>query len=282
MTTEHIRKLVSQATDRLIADLEAGKSDQLKAHLAAIGRFHRYSLGNALLIWSQRPTATHVAGFHTWRQLGRQVRKGEKGIRILAPIVRRLAADDRVDEEDKVVAFRPAYVFDASQTDGKSLPTLAVAQGDPSDHQQHLHRFLESHGIAIEFSSLPGSVQGMSTGGRIVIRKDLPPAERFSTTVHEAAHELMHRDGEERNLPKQVRELEAEATAYAVSTAIGLECGTASSDYILLYNGDKAALLASLERIRSVAAEIIKAVLAEEDNAGQLTAQEDVPTASAA
>jgi hypothetical protein len=282
MTTEHIRKLVSHATDKLIADLEAGKSEQLRAYLAAIGRFHRYSLGNVLLIWSQRPTATHVAGFHTWRQLGRQVRKGEKGIRILAPIVRRLANEDRNDEDDKVVAFRAAYVFDASQTDGKPLPEFAAAQGDPGDHHRRLCEFLKKRGIRVECSSLPGSVQGMSMGGKIVVRNDLAPAEHLSVTLHEAAHELLNHRVKASEMPKTVRETEAEAVAFTVCQAIGLDCGTASCDYIKLYGGKKETLLASLERIRSVAAEIIGALSSEDSEAKQPAAQESPPMASAA
>ena len=284
MTTEHVRGMISQATDKLMADLEAGKSEQMLSYLAAIGRFTRYSLGNALLIWSQRPTATRVAGFHTWRQLGRQVRKGERGIRILAPIVRRRATENREDEEAKVLAFRPAYVFDATQTEGKPLPEFATAKGDPGGYQQRLHEFLKSRGIAIEFSSLPGSVQGMSVGGKIVVRNGLPLAEQFSVTVHETAHQFLHCGEKASGVAKAIREVEAESVAFVVSQAIGLDCNTAAADYIKLYDdGKKETLLASLERIRSVAGEIIGAILPQEATPKQPTAaQESPPMASAA
>ena len=90
MRREDIQQLVAGATEDLVSALEAGKSESLTRYLAAMGTFHDYSLGNAILIAVQRANATHVAGYRAWNRLGRQVRKGEKGIAIMAPIVRRL------------------------------------------------------------------------------------------------------------------------------------------------------------------------------------------------
>ena len=107
-------------------------------YLAVMGRFHQYSWGNALLIASQRPAATRVAGFQTWRKLGRHVRKGEKGIMILAPVVvkKRVDTEDGEDEQTRVFGFRAAYVFDQSQTDGDPLPEFAAVQGDPQQYTE--------------------------------------------------------------------------------------------------------------------------------------------------
>lgn len=100
-------------------------------------KFHRYSLCNVMLIAMQKPTATHVAGFHAWHKLGRFVRKGEKGILIIAPVVRRKDTNEAQEpentEERSVVAFRGAYVFDITQTDGQPVPEIASVQGDPSE-----------------------------------------------------------------------------------------------------------------------------------------------------
>jgi hypothetical protein len=87
MNQDQAKQLADEALNILASALELGESETLRAYLTAMGRFHQYSWGNALLIASQRPTATHVAGFHTWRKFGRHVRKGEKGIMILAPVV---------------------------------------------------------------------------------------------------------------------------------------------------------------------------------------------------
>src|SRR6267154_2576136 len=105
------------ATEQLVAALQAGHSEALTVYLKAIGRFHRYSLHNVLLIASQKPNASYVAGFRTWNDLGRFVKKGEKGILILAPIVRRKTEIEVVPDETPapVAGFRAAYVFDVSQ-----------------------------------------------------------------------------------------------------------------------------------------------------------------------
>ena len=130
MNSENIKKITNQAIEQLITALNEGRSETLTQYLAAIGRFHRYSLRNVMLIASQKPTATHVAGFHSWHKLGRFVKKGEKGIMILAPIVRRKnesAEQDETDESSTAVGFRAAYVFDISQTDGQELPKSAAS-----------------------------------------------------------------------------------------------------------------------------------------------------------
>jgi len=121
MKANYARKVSEQAFNELVEAVEAGKSDKLVAYLKAMGKFHKYSVGNAMLIHFQCPTATHVAGFRTWQKLGRYVRKGEHGIAILAPIVRHkkilLIDDEENSEKEELMAFKTAYVFDISQTD---------------------------------------------------------------------------------------------------------------------------------------------------------------------
>lgn len=106
MKSEQIKDAIQQATDRLAASLREGHSELLRNYLQAVGRFHRYSWGNVLLIASRKPYATYVAGFHTWHKLGRFVRKGEKGILILAPILRRKSSiADEEQETERVCGF---------------------------------------------------------------------------------------------------------------------------------------------------------------------------------
>src|SRR6202158_6189059 len=115
MNSENIKKATNQAIEKLVAALNQGRSETLTQYLAAIGRFHRYSLRNVMLIASQKPTASHVAGFHAWHKLGRFVKKGEKGILMLAPVVRRKNESDEhkdTDESSTPIGFRAAYVFD--------------------------------------------------------------------------------------------------------------------------------------------------------------------------
>ena len=120
------QQLIKQAVDFLLKQLEEGKSEALTAYLGAMARFHNYSFGNILAIARQRPTATRVAGIRTWNELGRFVKKGEKGIQILAPIVghrrRKDAADEsNADQEAKptpvLIGFRAVYVFERLSRD---------------------------------------------------------------------------------------------------------------------------------------------------------------------
>lgn len=223
-----------------------------------MARFHRYSINNICLIASQRPTASRVAGFHTWRTLGRFVRKGEKGIAILAPIVGR-KRDNGEDESKTVVGFRTAYVFDVEQTDGAPLPEAAQASGDPGTKTSLLIAAIRAAGIAVEYADELGSALGLSSGGRIQILNGQSPAAEFTVLVHEYAHELLHR-GADRPASRDTRELEAEAVAFVVSNAIGLEVTDASRDYIHLYRGDGKALSESVDRIQRTAAVILSAI----------------------
>ena len=127
-----VKEAVTANVLALIEQLEQGHSDGLTAYLTAMGRFHNYSFGNILEIARQKPDATRVAGLYAWNQLGRKVRKGERGIRILAPVigVRRkkdaeAEKDIRTQNQAVLVGFRSAYVFDVSQTEGKELPALS-------------------------------------------------------------------------------------------------------------------------------------------------------------
>ena len=122
MTTEQAKALSETATGQLIEALECGQSDMLKAYLRIMARFHCYSWGNVLLIHAQRPNATHVAGFYSWVKMRRYVRKGEKGIAILAPMMGRKKSDDVLTEDEikQVFGFRAAHVFDRLSRDFRS------------------------------------------------------------------------------------------------------------------------------------------------------------------
>jgi hypothetical protein len=254
MADAHAKRIIQQAIDRLIAGLDKGHSHQLTAYLSAMARFHAYSLGNILLIKTQLPKASRVAGYCAWQTLGRFVRKGEHGIRIQVPIVCR---DRRLDGDDeRVVAFKTGYVFDISQTGGRPLPDFSRVGGDPDRYLEVLKAALAKRGIDLEYVEAPASVQGWSEGGRVVIRRELAPAEEFSVLVHEVAHELLHR-GDRVPGNKAMRETEAEAVAFVVCDAIGLDTGTAASDYIQLWNGNRDMLLASLDRIHRTAGAIL-------------------------
>lgn len=244
--------LASQALADLTTKLDAGHSDALRKYLRFMARFHRYSWLNVMLIMSQNPEATHVAGFCRWKDMGRWVRTGEKGIAILVPIQFRRPIDETEDEVQVVTGFKTGYVFDVSQTEGAELPTIGSVKGNPG---LQLHALKDL--VRLDYADILGGAKGISCGGRIVLLSGMNEAEQFSTLVHELAHELLHK-GERRELTNtQRRELEAEAVAYVVTTAVGLQNESASVDYIQLWGGDAKQLGQSLQHIQNVSAEVL-------------------------
>lgn len=274
MNTDQGKTLSDSALTKLMDGLERGQSETLKSYFAVMSRFHRYSWNNALLIFMQRPNATHVAGFHAWLRMRRYVRKGEKGIAILAPIVGRKKSTEGElleDEQTRVCGFKVAHVFDYSQTDGEPLPEFAKVTGDPQDATERLKAFVAAKSIELEYDERIRPAHGLSSGGKITLLRGLSSAEEFSVLVHETAHELLHRGERRSQTSHVVRETEAEAVAFVVSTAIGLDPGTSSSDYIQLHSGDKATLAESLGFVQRTAAEILKAILPEDPAANLST-----------
>ena len=261
------KEMIAANVKCLIEQLEAGKSDALTAYLNAMSRFHNYSFGNVLEIARQRPNATRVAGMYAWNQLGRRVKKGEKGIRILAPIVGIKRKKDEEAEKDVtkqntriLVGFRNAYVFDVEQTDGAELPAMREISGDVGANHDRLISFIEEQGIELVFTENIAPALGTSYGGRIAILPGQSKAEEFSTLVHELGHELLHKAERRTTTTQVVKETEAEAIAFVVGKAVGLQTGSASADYIQLYHGNASLLIESLEVIQLASAVILGAL----------------------
>ena len=261
------QELIAANIRLLIEQLDAGHSEALTNYLTAMSRFHQYSFGNVLEIARQMPTATRVAGFWTWKNLGRNVKAGQKGIRILAPMVGVRRKKDKEADKDiakqnerVLLGFRNAYVFDVSQTEGVDLPEMREISGDPGENLDRLASFVGSRGIQLGYNENIAPALGMSYGGRIAILPGLSRAEEFSTLVHETAHELLHKAERRTATTKTVRETEAEAVAFVVGKAIGLVTGSASADYINLYHGNASLLAESLEVIQQTAASILAAL----------------------
>ena len=275
MKLEEIKNKTNEAVSYLVEALEKGQSGVLTEYLNAMARFHQYSFGNIMLIARQRPTATRVAGIRTWNSLGRFVQRGEKGILILAPMVGRKgqrrdeistemesanAAEER-KQEAQLYGFRAVYVFDVSQTEGKELPSLTDVRGDVTGYRERLIDYVERQGIKLSYSEKIAPAKGLSSGKRITLLTGMQPAEEFSTLVHEMAHEMLHRSERRTLTTKQLRETEAEAVAFVVCQSIGLQTGTASADYIQLWNGDAKLLQESLEVVQRTAAVILGAIV---------------------
>jgi hypothetical protein len=199
------------------------------------------------------PDATRVAGLYAWNQLGRKVKKGEHGIRILAPVIgiRRKKGEEaekdiRTQNKAVLAGFRAAYVFDVSQTEGAELPEFSErVSGSAGEYRDRLVDFVIARGIALEFKENIAPALGMSYGGKIALLPGQSSAEEFPTLVHELAHEMLHKAERRTATAKTVRETEAEAVAFVVGKTIGLHTGRASADYIHLYHGNAGLLTES-------------------------------------
>jgi len=261
MKVEQAKQVASKAIEELNKALEKGHSDELKACLVAMARFHRYSAYNVMLILSQRPNAIRVAGFHTWKKLGRFVKKGAKGILILAPIFRKQNVEKagQDDQLNKLVGFRAVYVFDFTDTDGQLLPSLPGTEGDPAGSTDRLKQFIAHRGIRLEYSNEIYPALGLCAPGKIVLLPGQSPAEEFATLAHETAHAILHQQERRAKTTRCIRETEAEAVAFVVCECVGLRAQR-SADYIQLYSGDAETLAESLEHVQRASAEILSAI----------------------
>ena len=249
-------QLLSQLSDALAS----GNSQALTDYLNVMAKFHRYSYYNSLLIFAQRPSATHVAGYARWKQLGRFVKQREKGIVILAPSIAspKIKPEEEEPTGDRQVRyFMAVHVWDVSQTDGQELPAIRPVTGEVGPHLDRLKDLVREHSIGLAYTADLGGARGLSHGGSITLLSGLSPAEELQTLAHELGHELLHRGNRRVETTRQIRELEAEAVAYVVTSACGLSNESASWDYIRLYRGDEKLLAQSLSYIQHVSAEIL-------------------------
>ena len=199
--------------------------------------------------------------------------EGRKRIQILAPMIGyRQKKDDAEQDRDAsaktqptLIGFRAVYVFDVSQTEGEDLPEFEHnITGEVGAHRDRLIAFLAQQNIALEFSEKIAPALGVSYGGKIALLPGQSKAEEFTTLVHETAHELLHKAERRTMTTATVRETEAEAVAFIVGQSVGLDMGTASSDYIQMYAGNAALLAESLEVIQRTSAVILAAIQPEE------------------
>jgi hypothetical protein len=250
----NVQQTIDSSLQRLSEALAAGRSETLTEYLRAMARFHAYSWFNTLLIFMQRPSATRVAGYQTWKKVGRWVRRGEKGIMILAPMLKK---DD--EGETNCFGFKPVRVYDISQTDGRKMPEFDSVHGDPGHFYAELVKLAWDQQIEVEYADDLQGADGVSMGGTVKILESLRPADRFSVLAHELAHELMHKKECDKDL--KTKELEAEAVAFVVSSVIGLSSRSRSADYICLWGGDDKKLADSLRSIQQTSAFILSALI---------------------
>jgi hypothetical protein len=244
----HLEEL-AQATDA------ASKSEEMLRYLGFCAKFHNYSPGNIWLIMFARSDATLVAGYHKWKTMGRWVQKGESGIPILAPVLVKEEDEDGI-EKQVLVGFKVVYVFDVAQTLGEPLPEPPDWKSPEKNLElnERLSQFAQSHGISVNFKSLPGEAQGVSRGGAI----DIDLSAGTKTIVHEIAHELMHK-GKDNLQSTAIKELQAEAVAFVVCKHFGLGALN-SPNYLAFFEVTTEQMFAHLETIRNTANKIITAI----------------------
>ncbi|OAV78275.1 ArdC-like ssDNA-binding domain-containing protein [Dietzia sp. 111N12-1] len=279
---------VEQMHDELSAAVDAlTQSGQWLRWLDFLGSFHRYSFNNTMLIQVQCPHATQVAGFKAWQAKGRQVRKGEKGIRIFGKPFRKVTEEDEQTGEktSKWVKCPPpvATVFDISQTDpieGVEQPTAPVAQLQGDDHAalyERISEWMTGQGWTVTREQIPGESNGYCTVDgtrRIVVDADLSDAHAAKTAIHEAAHAILHTDDEGTltTEPDQAtRELEAESVAYVVAALHDLDTSDFSVGYLASWSGGQAdTVKATAVRVQE-AVHLIADALTDEDQDEEAT-----------
>lgn len=245
-------------------------SKEFKEMLQFFAKFHKYSYQNTILIQLQKPDATYVAGYRQWqKKFNRHVKKGEKGIAILAPFTykKKVTEKEKIENENgelverevektiKKIYYKPVYVFDISQTEGEPVPTMDISIADNcSEILKPLREFTLRQGIKLNFKPLSEGLYGYSAGGKIVIDSQANETEKASILIHELAHELLHDRAVKEKLTKEVKEMEAEAIAYVVMYHFGIEIK--SDKYLALYKKSYD-LKESLERINKVSSRII-------------------------
>ena len=289
-TCKSQKEKIKEITDKLeqgIKDLF--NSDRYKEYLSAMSKFHNYSFRNTILILMQKPDASYIAGFNTWKnEFKRAVRKGEKGIKILAPAPYKkdieesefdkngnpvLNADGSERTTTKTVtvpAFKVTTVFDISQTDGEELPEIvSPLTGTVEDYERFFKALKQISPVPIELENIDGGAYGYyhTTEKRIAVKNDLSEMQTIKTTIHEIAHAKLHalpEKGEneviEDDRPdNRTREVQAESVAYTVCRHFGIDTSDYSFGYVAGWSSGKetAELKASLEVIRSAADEMI-------------------------
>jgi antirestriction protein ArdC len=273
---------IRDTIEQLARETDSARQSQLfRDYLRTAAAFWDYSWHNQMLIWRQKPHASLVGGYQTWLKCGRYVRKGEKGIAILAPMFfkDKRRNQDGGEHEMQRIWFKVVYVFDISQTDGNPLPALPTKSiGERGQEMlNRLLRFAESRGITVRFverCSLNGAA-GTSRGKEIEIRTlETDITTQAATLAHEIAHSLLHwtaddqkittRDGQA--IDKQQRELEAEATAYVVCSYFGIQ--SPSEFYLAAYNVTPPMLLEAVDTISGT----VKSILSGCQQSGQLCA----------
>lgn len=274
-----------QITDKLEKGVkDVFQSDKYKQFLNVMAKFPRYSVNNTMLIMMQRPDAQLCQSFTGWKQMGRYVKKGEKGISILAPAPYKIEREQtKLDEKGRPVfdadgepvkekvevtirAFKVVKTFDLSQTDGKELPTIGPSElvGNIEGYPKLLQAIQEISPVPVSFELIDGDAKGFYhlEDKKIVVQDGMSEVQTIKTLLHEMAHEKLHdKDNvpEAKDISRNGKEVEAESVAYVVCQHYGINTSDYSFSYVAGWSEGKETpeLKASLDKIRQTASEFI-------------------------
>ena len=294
LTSEKPAEKLKEITDRLEQGItELFESERYREYLRVMSKFHNYSINNTLLIAMQKPDASLVAGFSAWKNnFGRNVMKGQKGIKIIAPSPYKVKQEMKkidphtqqpiigkdgkpVTEEKEITipAYKVVSVFDVSQTEGKELPDIAVDEltGDVERYRDFFAALEKTSPVPIGFEQIPGSSHGYYhlEDKRIAIQEGMSELQTLKTAIHEIAHAKLHdidlnapENEQQPRVDRRTREVEAESVAYTVCQHYGIDTSDYSFGYVAGWSSGRelSELKSSLETIRSAAAEIINSI----------------------
>ena len=306
LTSEKPAEKLKEITDRLEQGItELFDSERYKEYLRVMSKFHNYSFNNTLLIAMQKPDASLVAGFSAWKNnFGRNVMKGQKGIKIIAPspfkirqkvekidphtqkpIIDKDGKPVTEEKEIKIPAYKVVSVFDVSQTEGKELPDIAVDEltGDVDRYKDFFAALEKTSPVPIAFENIEGGSHGYYhlEDKRIAINEGMSELQTLKTAIHEIAHAKLHdidlnapKDEQQPHVDRRTREVEAESVAYTVCQHYGLDTSDYSFGYVAGWSSGRelSELKSSLETIRSAAAEIINSI---DENFAELQKAQD-------
>ena len=294
LTAEKPAEKLKEITDRLEQGItELFDSERYKEYLRVMSKFHNYSFNNTLLIAMQKPDASLIAGFTAWKnQFQRNVKKGEKGIKIIAPSPFKIKQEtEKIDpqtqkpvigrdgkpvteeKEITIPAYKVVSVFDVSQTEGKELPDIAVdaLTGDVEQYSDFFTALEKTSPVPIGFEKIEGGAHGYYhlEDKRIALDEGMSELQTLKTAIHEIAHAKLHdidlnapKDEQQPRVDRRTREVEAESVAYTVCQHYGLDTSDYSFGYVAGWSSGRelAELKSSLETIRSAAADIINSI----------------------
>lgn len=285
------KQKVQEITEKLEQGIkELFESEKYKTYLNTMSKFHNYSFNNTMLIAMQKPDATLVAGFKAWQKnFDRHVKKGEKGIRILAPAPYKIKEErDKIDPvtqellldkdgnpqkeevEITIPAFRAVSVFDVAQTDGKPIPEPAAKEllSDVEGYQDMIRAVEAISPVPIELEEIAGDSKGYydREAKRIAVQENMSESQTLKTMIHEVAHSKLHskevEQDEQMKKDRNTKEVEAESIAYTVCQHFGIDTSDYSFGYIAGWSSgrDTKELRASMDTIRRTASELITGI----------------------